>query len=337
MKTTLNYKLKNFVRINTFYIVVLKIKISRLFNKNNNKIEFSPDSPKISVVIPTFNAQKYLKAALDSLLWQTYTNFEILIIDDKSTDKTRKIISKYKDKRIKLIEGEEKGIAAALNLGLKESKGEYIARMDADDICMPKRFEEQLKILDSHPDVGACFIEPKMFGKLCYYWSQDCKTHEEYCTSLLFKTTVCHPTVIFRKAEFEQNEIKYDEDFKYYEDFEIWSRAIHKVKFYTICKNLFLYRMHGSNSCTRAMDKSKNYAFKIIKKNFYQHLNYELDDLTLKSLWWKEPTEFTKEEYLKILEKYQEILDVISKNPKFDVGIASKHLSEITKQNIQKI
>ena len=120
--------------------------------------------PVVSVLMPTYNAEKYLKEAIDSILNQTFTDFEFLIIDDNSKDKTKKIIGKYNDKRIKLIKGPQKGLAAALNCGIKKAQGKYIARMDADDISLPARLEKQVNYLEAHPEitvlgmgsVGAC-------------------------------------------------------------------------------------------------------------------------------------------------------------------------------------
>ena len=109
--------------------------------------------PKISVLMPTYNAEKYLKEAIESILNQTFTDFELLVIDDCSKDNTRNIVLSYNDKRIRLIDGLQKGLAAALNFGIKIAKGVYVARMDADDIALPERFSKQawLNISSSSP------------------------------------------------------------------------------------------------------------------------------------------------------------------------------------------
>ncbi len=113
--------------------------------------------PRITVIMPVYNCELYIKEAIDSILNQTFTDFEFLIIDDASTDKTVSIIKEYKDFRIQLIEKEgNKGISDSLNYGLKVAKGEYIARMDGDDISLPERFVKQVTFLDSNPDVILC-------------------------------------------------------------------------------------------------------------------------------------------------------------------------------------
>ena len=108
--------------------------------------------PLVSVVMPTYNAEQYLNETMDSLLSQTFKNFELLIIDDASKDNTRKIIRSYKDARIKLINGPQKGLAAALNYGIKIANGKYIARMDADDIALPERFAKEVEFLEKNPE-----------------------------------------------------------------------------------------------------------------------------------------------------------------------------------------
>src|SRR3989338_10709157 len=112
---------------------------------------------KISVIMSVYNGMPYLPEAVKSILNQTYKNFEFIIIDDASTDQSTKYLRFLKDKRIKLIKNSKNlGLAASLNKALKFAKGEYIARMDADDISLPKRFEKQVKFFKKHPSVDIC-------------------------------------------------------------------------------------------------------------------------------------------------------------------------------------
>src|ERR1700761_448098 len=108
--------------------------------------------PHISVLMPAYNAEKYIGTAINSLLKQTFSSFELVIINDGSTDNTINIINAFNDKRIKLVDQQNKGIAAALNHGLKIARAPYIARFDADDICMPERLEVQYNFLSMNPD-----------------------------------------------------------------------------------------------------------------------------------------------------------------------------------------
>ena len=118
--------------------------------------------PVVSVVMPTLNAEKYLAEAIDSILKQTFSDFEFLIIDGGSVDKTVSIIKSYQDKRIRLLNGSGKNIAADLNIGLEAAVGKYIARMDADDVALPERFAKQVDFLDAHPECSICFHPVKV-------------------------------------------------------------------------------------------------------------------------------------------------------------------------------
>lgn len=112
--------------------------------------------PLLSVVMPVFNQEKYVASAIQSILNQTFTDFEFLIVDDGSTDKTVKIIQGFNDNRICLIQSEHKGFLSALELGVNSSKGKWVARMDSDDISHPERLEKQLEFLNNHPE--CCFV-----------------------------------------------------------------------------------------------------------------------------------------------------------------------------------
>ena len=122
-------------------------------------------SPVITVLLPTYNAAAWLGAAIDSLLHQSYRDFELLVIDDGSTDRTPSLLNTYKDDRIRVLRHEHNsGLIASLNHGIDVAKGKFIARMDADDICMPQRFERQLLFLKTHPEVSICGTWMREFG-----------------------------------------------------------------------------------------------------------------------------------------------------------------------------
>lgn len=200
-------------------------------------------TPEISVIMPTYNSEKYLSAAIDSILAQTFKNFELLIIDDMSTDNTRSIVKQYKDTRIKLIDGPCRGIAAALNVGINIARGKYIARMDSDDISLNTRFYEQVKFLRTHPDISLCST-PIIF----FDGQSDIKTvgkkysPAEVKAALLFATPIFHPTVMFRREDFKNNNLLYDEEWKAAEDYELWSRAAQKLQMSVLETPLLKYR-----------------------------------------------------------------------------------------------
>lgn len=111
--------------------------------------------PQISVIMSVYNGEKYLREAIDSILNQTFTHFEFIIVNDGSTDKSLNIIKSYNGSRIILVQQENKGLAAALNEGIKIAKGKYIAMMDADDISLPTRLEKQIQFMEAHPEYVA--------------------------------------------------------------------------------------------------------------------------------------------------------------------------------------
>lgn len=204
---------------------------------------------KVSVLMPTYNAEKYLSEAVESILNQTFSDFELIVIDDASKDKTCSILESYHDSRIKILQGPCRGIAAALNLGLDNAKGEYVARMDADDISLPRRFEKQVKFLDIHPEIGLCSTLAMMFTKDGDYQLFGTK-HLEHMGLIdqLYDTVVCHPTVMFRRELFNHYGLRYNESFKVAEDQELWTRALRVTKFYGIQEMLLRYRLHNNNA-----------------------------------------------------------------------------------------
>ena len=131
--------------------------------------------PRVSVILPAYNAEAYLKEAIDSILNQTFPDFQLIVINDCSTDGTEEIIRQYADPRLVPVKNEKNlGIAATLNRGLSLAQGDYIARMDADDISLPHRLERQVAYLDAHPDIAVLGTNVETFdenGPLCTGWS----------------------------------------------------------------------------------------------------------------------------------------------------------------------
>lgn len=222
--------------------------------------------------MPTLNAEKYIRKSIDSILNQTFKNFEFIIIDDTSTDNTTKIIKSYKDKRIKLIRGNNQGISSALNLGIKHSKGEYIARMDADDISLPQRFEKQVKFMDQHPEIGICGTKVLPITKESKYksWGNWLKTKPKVI-DILLNVAFCHPTVMIRKSTILKNELYYKEDLKYTEDQELWFRAIKVTNFYNLKEKLFRYRINKTNTSLKTFSQGED-ILKNLKIEFLQWL-----------------------------------------------------------------
>lgn len=199
---------------------------------------------KISVIMPVFNMAPYIEESICSILTQTYTDFELLIIDDGSTDGTLDIIRKFDDRRIKRItHSSNVGLIETLNQGIDLCTGEYIARMDGDDIALPHRFERQVNFMDVHQDCGVC-------GSQVYLLGIDTVTtkplyHEEIRCWQLFHCTIVHPTVMIRKSVLEDHGIKYL-NYVHAEDYEIWSRLAAVTQVVNLPEVLLMYRQHSN-------------------------------------------------------------------------------------------
>lgn len=200
----------------------------------------------VSVLMPAYNAAEHIREAIDSILEQTFTDFEFLIINDGSTDNTVDIISEYDDPRIKLVHNDgNKGLIYSLNYGLEIAQGKYIARMDADDIAMDTRLEKQVRFLEDNPDtsiLGTAFIfmgTPHEIHHPNY--------NEEIRIKLLDDGAFAHPTVMMRKDSIDSNNIRYNGDYKYIEDYQFWvEAAIKNLKMANLDEVLLQYRQHSN-------------------------------------------------------------------------------------------
>lgn len=198
--------------------------------------------PKISVVMPVYNREQYLKESIESILNQTFTDFEFIIVDDQSTDSSWQIIQEYakKDSRIIAIKNNgKKGCYSARNCGHRLAKGKYIAVMDSDDISLPERLRIQFDFMEHHPDIGVCGSWAKAFGEknnIIKPWL----THEKIRDNNFFYCAMRHPTIIFRNRD----NIVYSEEGLSSQDYELYSRKINELKFANIPKVLLLYRTH---------------------------------------------------------------------------------------------
>lgn len=225
---------------------------------------------KISVIIPTFNSGQYIKQAIESILNQTFQDFEIIVIDNNSVDDTVEIIKSFNNPKIKIVKCSCAGIPNALNTGIDLAEGEYIARMDSDDISLPDRFEKQVKFLDEHKDCVLCS------GLIRLFDDNELKNvegrsmgYDETKIELLFATPVFHPTVMFRNKFFKENNIKYDETYKTCEDYEIWSR-ISRIGNIAVLPDILLnYRVNNSNKATiTAADLTRTNHAQVIQNQF---------------------------------------------------------------------
>jgi len=186
--------------------------------------------PRITVLMAVYNGKKYLREAIDSILGQTFTDFEFLIVDDGSTDSSQEIICSYVDPRIRLVENHENlGLTRSLNKGLSLARGEYIARQDADDISLSTRFEKQIEFLDAHPDIALLGTQAHNIdesGKFYRsdYFSGKATTKLAIKWQLLFDSAFNHTSVIFKRSVVWDQLGGYDVRFVRNQDMELWLR-----------------------------------------------------------------------------------------------------------------
>jgi len=283
-------------------------------------------NPKVTVLMPVYNGGKYLKEAIDSILNQTFIDFEFLIINDGSTDNSTEIVKSYDDKRINFVENEfNMGLASTLNKGLDIAKGEYIVRMDQDDISLPKRIEKQVEFMDKNPKIGICGSWAKFFGEMNFV-AKYSRTNREIITNSFYSCPMAHPTVIFRRESFNKYNLKYNPDFKTAEDYELWTRASRHIKFANIQKVLLNYRTGPFQ-----MTKSQNIlgdANKIIWKMQLENLgiNFSDEELRMHQLVISEKYTITDSELFlkKSIAWFDKILYKIKDNENYDNKILLK-------------
>lgn len=218
----------------------------------------------ISVVMPVYNGEKYLKECIDSVLAQTFTDFEFLIIDDGSTDSTESIIKSYKDDRVVYIKKEHGGISEALNLGIRRSIGLYIARMDADDMMYPDRLQIQYNVMESHPEYDMITAG--------FEWGNGKENKEYYTyndTNIPFEwikrgtNCIAHPTVMIRKSSLKKLPFVYESLYDGCEDLKLWCTMLtHGFKIHNIPNIVHYYRQHADQT-TVSFNKYYQYDYKL--------------------------------------------------------------------------
>ena len=193
-----------------------------------------------------YNGERYLREAIDSILNQTFSDFEFIIVDDGSMDSSLEIIRAYNDERIRLIRNERNlGLTASLNKGLDQSRGEYVARMDCDDVSLPERLARQVAFMDANPKVGASST-----------WALDIDAEGNVLRrrkalvgaqldNFYWRTPLIHPSAIIRFSQFK--ELRYDERIRYAQDYDLWLRIKERSSLANLPECLLLYRVHDES------------------------------------------------------------------------------------------
>lgn len=206
------------------------------------------EKPAVSIVMSVYNASPYLKECMDSILSQTFQDFELIIIDDGSTDNSAEIIQSYKDVRI-IFRTSKHDYINSLNMGINMARGKYVARMDADDIMFPDRLEKEFVFMEQHPDIDVCGSDVKIIGKSGYSLPV-LANHKDIAACMVIQCPLFHPTVMMRMEKihkvFGGNNMcqLYDPEYKYAEDYALWAKLLkHQFIFANIEEKLVCYRL----------------------------------------------------------------------------------------------
>ena len=241
---------------------------------------------EISVLLVVRNCEKYIHECLDSILNQTYTDFELLIVDDASTDNTVPLIKAYEDKRIRLVCMPENNYIRSLNWGMKNAKGKYIARMDGDDIMVRDRLEKQVELMDRNSDITACSSWYECFGSRNNIIREDIGKVKNPLLALMKGNIMAHSATMIRKSFLEEKNIRYRE-YLYAEDYKLWSDiAMAGGELYIIPEVLLKYRCSPEQVSFIKREEQANTAF-LIKTEILEFLlnDYSKEDENLMPLY----------------------------------------------------
>lgn len=220
------------------------------------------ESLPLTVVMPVFNGEMYLREAIESVLNQTFDNFEFLIIDDGSSDESVNIISTYNDPRITLIKNEvNQGVAYIRNLGLEKAKGKYLVWMDCDDLIDPFKFQKQLLFLENNSEIGICGTWLERFNDGKRKLSTTFTNPELIKAALFFKPAVLNATTMLRMSMVKKENLFFDTRLKVAEDYDFFLRSSFYIKIYNMPEKLYYYRASESS----IMKKFENKEDKMIE------------------------------------------------------------------------
>jgi len=206
--------------------------------------------PTVSVVMPVFNRERFVGEAVQSILSQTFANLELIVVDDGSTDRTSEILRSFADPRLHVIRQENRGIGAAMNTGLRAVRGEYVARLDSDDVWLPDMLEAQLRVLEAHPHAGLVYARAQGMehdGTPHHStWGIPQRYPDDSLRSMLYGDCTCNITIVARRACFERGGL-YDESLATGEDWDLWLRVARHYPFAFNDRVVARFRWHEDN------------------------------------------------------------------------------------------
>ena len=306
--------------------------------------------PKISVLMSVYNGEFYLRQSVESILCQTFSDFELIIIDDCSTDTTWKSLSEYADRDLRIIllqNKENMGVTKSLNRGLAVAQGEYVARQDGDDVSLPERFEKQVALLDNHPEfvLASCNLElidyrGRSIGKL----QRACEPDILAWYLLFYNHLGGHSQVMFRR-ELVTGLGGYSEKFRYSQDYELWCRLSEVGKIAVLPEILMQYRSHDKNTSSQKQSEQKMYCLNQLRQNIEKLIDNKISLEEAEDLNWFWTTylrHFPDSQriqalHLRLKEIKQRFIQQGSQHNSFSPGISKQIDTLITQQFLSLI
>jgi glycosyltransferase involved in cell wall biosynthesis len=228
----------------------------------------------VSVILPVYKGEAYIKPAIESILQQSFKDFELIIVNDASPDNSEAIIQQFNDPRIKYFRCETNlGLVGALNKLIKLSSGKYLARMDQDDIAQKDRLQQQFNFLESNPDHVVCGTQVRVLGT--HQLKAYPKTDEEVKVFMLFGSPFAHPAVMIRKSVLTDHQLQYDEQFKHAEDYGLWVQLSRYGKMSNIDYVGIDYRIHDSQY-TKVFSDGMRISDHLIKNIYLSMLSVDI-------------------------------------------------------------
>jgi glycosyltransferase involved in cell wall biosynthesis len=218
--------------------------------------------PVLSVLMAVYNGEQHLQETIDSVLRQTHRDFELVIVDDGSSDRTAEILRRQRDRRIRIHHSPiNLGVARATNLGLGLCRGEYVARTDADDLSAKERFERQLRVLGTSPEVGVCGTRIRVFGDGRSRVPRTPLASADIAAELVFANCIAHSSVMMRRELLVRHGLSYDETLRRSLDYDLWTRLATRTAIVVLADPLVRYRVHAQSlSATGAAAQRENRA-----------------------------------------------------------------------------
>lgn len=234
---------------------------------------------KVTVLMSTYNTpERYLRQAVDSVLAQSFSDFELLVVDDCSTSNDLSVLKSYADPRIRILENERnQGLAQSLHDALMEARGTYIARMDADDICLPDRLAVQVGYLEAHPEAIMVASCGRRFGTRHGIMGIASRKPERFLAEIFFNNRLLHPAVMLRAQAFRSLGLNYDPYFRRSQDYDLWERAVFAGPVHAQHRILLRYRMHAQQATHAAAAQQKQYGYPV-RQRFLARLGLSMGE-----------------------------------------------------------